>query len=141
MFSVSILASILFLGGWHGPIPITNMLNLTAENGPFVGYLGQLLGLSNVLLKGTIGVCVMIWIRWTLPRLRIDQVMATCLKYCTPIAAVMFLGSTCWHVSFPEKNFFGLINVPQAVYDVDEGWDEPSAESKLVQNPTPQETL
>ena len=141
MFSVSILASILFLGGWHGPIPITNMLNLTAENGPIVGYLGQLLGLGNVLLKGTIGVCVMIWIRWTLPRLRIDQVMATCLKYCTPIAAVMFLGSTCWHVSFPEKNFFGLINAPPAVYDVDEGWDEPSAESKLVLNPTPQETL
>ncbi len=72
--------------------------------------------------------------------------MATCLKYCTPIAAVMFLGSTCWHVSFPEKNFFGLTDAPDAVYDVHEGWerDEPPAlpaESKLVLNPTPQETL
>ena len=34
----------------------------------------------------------MMWVRWTLPRLRIDQVMTTCLKYCTPIAAVMFAG-------------------------------------------------
>jgi len=65
------------------------------------------------------------------------------LKYCTPIAAVMFLGSTYWHLSFPEKNFFGLIDAPAAVYDVHEGWerDEPPAESKLVLNPTPQETL
>ena len=35
----------------------------------------------------------MMWVRWTLPRLRIDQVMTTCLKYCTPIAAAMFLGA------------------------------------------------
>lgn len=146
MFSVSILASILFLGGWHGPIPITNMLGLTAENGPLLGYLGQLLGLGNILLKGTIGVCVMIWIRWTLPRLRIDQVMATCLKYCTPIAAVMFLGATYWHYHLPEKNFFGLMDAPAAVYDVNEGWGsgEPTAlstRSKLVLNPTLKETL
>lgn len=146
MFSVSILAAILFLGGWNGPFPITNMLGLTAENGALLGYLGQLLGLINVLLKGVVGVCVMIWIRWTLPRLRIDQVMATCLKYCTPIAAVMFLGATYWHYRFPEKNFFGLVDAPAAVYDVNEGWDSgepspPPAESKLVLKSMPKETL
>lgn len=122
MFSVSILASILFLGGWHGPVPVTEMLGLTAEQGVVSGYLAQLLGLANVLFKGTVGVCVMIWIRWTLPRLRIDQVMATCLKYCTPIAAVMFLGATYWHFSMPEKNFFGLIDAPAAIYENHEGW-------------------
>ena len=40
----------------------------------------------NLFLKATAGVLLMMWIRWTLPRLRIDQVMTTCLKYCTPIA-------------------------------------------------------
>ncbi|MEX2138631.1 MAG: NADH-quinone oxidoreductase subunit H, partial [Pirellulales bacterium] len=43
-----------------------------------------------------LGVTVMIWVRWTLPRLRIDQVMKTCLKYCMPIAAVMFVGVVGW---------------------------------------------
>ena len=129
MFSVSILASILFLGGWHGPIPITEMLGLTAENGAVTGYLGKLLGLGNVLLKGTLGVCLMMWVRWTLPRLRIDQVMATCLKYCTPIAAAMFLGATFWHYKLPEKNFFGLVEVPAAVYEISEGWERTGSDA------------
>jgi len=136
MFSVSILASILFLGGWHGPIPITSMLGLTAENGPVLGYLGQLAGLANVLLKGVLGVCLMIWVRWTLPRLRIDQVMTTCLKYCTPIAAAMFLGATFWHYNLPEKNFFGQLDVPPAVYGISEGWNrqngKPEAENRVA---------
>ena len=46
--------------------------------------------------SASFGVTFMMWVRWTLPRLRIDQVMTTCLKYCTPIAAVMFLGATLW---------------------------------------------
>ncbi len=109
MFSVSILAAILFLGGWHGPIPLTSLMNLSGEAGSLGWGLAQALGLANVLLKGTLGVCVMIWIRWTLPRLRIDQVMAVCLKYCTPIAAVMFLGATCWHYQFPHQSFFDML--------------------------------
>ncbi len=122
MLLVSILASILFLGGWHGPIPVATMLGLTAENGDLAWYLGQLLGVCNVLFKGVVGVCVMIWIRWTLPRLRIDQVMATCLKYCTPIAAAMFLGATYWHFQLPDRNFFGFTPVPEAVHELREGW-------------------
>jgi NADH-quinone oxidoreductase subunit H len=47
-----------------------------------------------------LGVTVMMWVRWTLPRLRIDQVMKTCLKYCTPIAAVMFVCVVLWQYYF-----------------------------------------
>lgn len=121
MFSVSILASILFLGGWHGPIPVADLLGLTSEGGGLTAYLSQLIGAINVLIKGTIGVSVMMWVRWTLPRLRIDQVMVTCLKYCTPIAAVMFLGATLWQIQLPDRNFFGVIPVRQAVYEIGEG--------------------
>jgi hypothetical protein len=60
-----------------------------------------LIGCGNFILKCIILVTVMIWVRWTLPRLRIDQVMKTCLKYCTPIAAVMFLGAALWTYKFP----------------------------------------
>jgi len=121
MYAVSILAAVLFFGGWHGPVPMAEILGLSgAEAGSLSWGLAQALGLANVLFKGLVGVCLMIWVRWTLPRLRIDQVMAVCLKYCTPIAAAMFLGATFWQYQLPGKNFFGLINVPTAVYEISE---------------------
>lgn len=122
MFSVSLLASILFLGGWNGPIPLTEILGLNGEVGTWTWYLGSLLGAANLIGKATLGVCIMMWIRWTLPRLRIDQVMTTCLKYCTPIAAAMFLGAVIWQYNFPHKNLFGLQDRPEATYAVSEGW-------------------
>ena len=101
MIAVSGLAAILFFGGWNGPIPITDVLGLKESNHPILCYLGNLLGFFNFIGKCTIGVLAMIWIRWTLPRLRIDQVMKLCLKYCVPIAAVMFLGAVFWSYNFP----------------------------------------
>jgi NADH-quinone oxidoreductase subunit H len=96
MFVVSGLATILFFGGWNGPIPITYLIGIADASNPFVHYFANLLGMFNFLGKAVFGVTFMMWIRWTLPRLRIDQVMTTCLKYCTPIAAVMFVGATIW---------------------------------------------
>ncbi|MEZ6070710.1 MAG: NADH-quinone oxidoreductase subunit NuoH [Pirellulales bacterium] len=101
MFIVSGLAAILFFGGWNGPIPLAGLLGLTDANGELAGYLGRFLGMLNFVFKSVLGVTVMIWVRWTVPRLRIDQVMTMCLKYCTPIAAVMFLGATLWTYTFP----------------------------------------
>lgn len=101
MITVSGLAAILFFGGWNGPIPITDLFGLTHSNHAFLGYLGNFLGFANFVLKCSLGVIVMIWVRWTLPRLRIDQVMKMCLKYCVPIAAVCFLGAVCWTYCLP----------------------------------------
>lgn len=119
MMAVSLLASILFLGGWHGPIPVGDWLGLTFDNGPLLGYLGNLLGCINILLKGVVGVTVMMWVRWTLPRLRIDQVITVCLKYCVPIAAVCFLGATMWQFMWPNGL---LIKNSPAVYQLRENW-------------------
>ena len=122
MFSVSLLASILFLGGWHGPVPVAQILGLTAENGNLAWYLGAVLGTANVIGKAVVGVCVMMWIRWTLPRLRIDQVMTTWLKYCTPLAAMMFVGAVAWQWSLPDRCFFGLLAAPSVTAEISEGW-------------------
>jgi NADH-quinone oxidoreductase subunit H len=103
MFAVSGLAASLFLGGWNGPIPIADTIGLTGDG--FLGYLGRLIGMTNFILKATLGVTVMMWARWTLPRLRIDQVITTCLKYCTPMAAAMFVGAALWKLGgFPFIN-------------------------------------
>ena len=57
MFAVSGLAAILFFGGWNGPIPITHWLGWAYEQGDTafhpLGYLSNLLGMLNFLLKAT----------------------------------------------------------------------------------------
>jgi NADH-quinone oxidoreductase subunit H len=119
MFLVSALAAILFLGGWNGPIPLATLVGLSDGAGETAHYLARLLGCANLLGKATLGVLVMMWVRWTLPRLRIDQVMTTCLKYCTPIAAAMFAGAMLWTLAFPGGLFHGG---RRPAGEVREGW-------------------
>ncbi len=129
MFLVSGLASILFLGGWNGPVPITDLAgwSYTSPLEPFhwSGYLSNLLGMFNFVLKAVIGVTLMIWVRWTLPRLRIDQVMRTCLKYCVPLAAFSFLGAALWVLAFPS-GVFSRGGTPPAVVRESPGLDVPA---------------
>ncbi len=63
----------------------------------------------------------MIWVRWTLPRLRIDQVMTMCLKYCVPLAAICFVGVLVWQVlGLPGPNDW--LPVPSGPAGVRETW-------------------
>ena len=75
MFVASALVVVLFLGGFSGPIPIPVVPDVIA--GPFW-----------FLLKTLFLVFVMMWIRWTLPRVRVDQLMSMCWKYLIPISLV-----------------------------------------------------
>ena len=132
MFLVSGLATILFFGGWHGPIPIfgADMLGWAYAPGTadwaLTGYLANLAGCINFILKAVVGVTVMIWVRWTFPRLRIDQVITTCLKYCVPIAAVCFLGALAWEaLDIPSPNDLDLMS-SQPKSTVRENWVVPT---------------
>lgn len=109
MFSVSVLASILFFGGWNGPIPLFSEILPAIFGVEFaykpgetdwrlLGFISQVAGVHNVIFKAILGVTVMMWVRWTLPRLRIDQVLTTCLKYCVPLAAFCFIGALFWQL-------------------------------------------
>jgi NADH:ubiquinone oxidoreductase subunit H len=94
------------------------------------GYIANLAGCANLILKATIGVVFMIWMRWTLPRLRIDQVITMCWKYCVPIAAVGFLVVLGWQ-------YFGLWSpndlVPSPIRsEIRESWVETGAPSNDV---------
>jgi NADH-quinone oxidoreductase subunit H len=97
MTLVSGLAAILFFGGWNGPIPIFHLAGWAdGSAGEGWRFVALLFGMVNFLFKCVLGVVAMMWLRWSLPRLRIDQVLTTCLKYCIPIAAVCFVGATLW---------------------------------------------
>ena len=84
MFAVSAIVSALFFGGYQSPF----------------GYLGDLLGISWLIpieqffwftAKGVFFVIVQMWLRWTLPRFRVDQLMSFCWKYLIPISFVILL--------------------------------------------------
>jgi NADH-quinone oxidoreductase subunit H len=97
MFAVSGLATLLYLGGWHtGLLPFE-----PSERFGFV--LGNLLNLAVFIAKSYLLVMVMMWARWSLPRLRIDQVMTTCLKYLLPISCVLLVGLALWQLAVPVQ--------------------------------------
>ena len=74
MVVISATASVLFFGGWHAPVAALQHL------GPIP------LGPAWLLLKAWGWVFVMMWLRWTLPRLRVDQLMYVAWKVLLPIA-------------------------------------------------------
>lgn len=74
-FTISALFSVIFLGGWQGP---------GVEAFP-------LLGLFYFILKTALIYFVVIWLRGTFPRLRIDQMNAFNWKFITPLALVVFM--------------------------------------------------
>ena len=78
LFLVSCIATAVFLGGWH---PVA---------GPVVAP-----GLVFVI-KAVLLVLLQMWVRWTLPRVRVDQLMHTCWKVMVPLTLVCVLGSGIW---------------------------------------------
>jgi NADH-quinone oxidoreductase subunit H len=106
MFAISGIATILFLGGWHlGVLP--SGADLTHYLGP---VLGNIINVFVFIVKGWVLVFVMMWVRWTLPRLRIDQVMMTCLRYLLPISCVLLVGVSVWQMLAWEFPFLSYVN-------------------------------
>ncbi|MBA3948477.1 MAG: NADH-quinone oxidoreductase subunit H, partial [Acidobacteria bacterium] len=73
MVTVSAVAVSLFLGGWYGP------------------FLPEWLGWIWFLIKVFLVLFFYIWMRWTLPRYRYDQLMEFGWKYLLPIATINLL--------------------------------------------------
>jgi len=82
MFVVSAVAVTAFLGGWQSPFP--NFLNTSGWS------------VFWMMSKISLLIFVMIWIRFTVPRLRVDQLMHLCWKVFIPIGLFNVFGVAIW---------------------------------------------
>jgi len=101
------LVSILFLGGWCFPIPvelIAKFLNLPI-NAPFLQVFTASIGIVMTVLKAYLLVFIAILLRWTTPRVRIDQLLDLGWKFLLPISLANLLITAGLKLAFPQ--FFG----------------------------------
>ncbi len=92
MFLYSVVGAFFFFGGFESPL--THLAAKVAGE----GVLYQVAAGTTLIVKGFAGVFLMMWLRWTLPRVRIDQVMTLGYKYLTPLALACVLGAGLWEV-------------------------------------------
>jgi NADH-quinone oxidoreductase subunit H len=92
MLLLSLLGAILFFGSWNSPLPNIGALKLaewtTGEPGTNIAIF---LGIFWLAVKAYLGVFLQMWIRWTYPRLRIDQLMYLSWKVLLPFSIVFLL--------------------------------------------------
>jgi NADH-quinone oxidoreductase subunit H len=93
MFLVGMIGVVLFLGGWNTPLPNIGPAKLALWTS------GMGWGIFWILIKTLAVVALQIWIRWTLPRLRVDQLMSFCWKVLTPLAFLCMLISGLWRLA------------------------------------------
>ena len=112
VFVVCGVAVALFLGGYKVPFDLGSGALLVEKLGldsMLAQNIGQFLELGAFFTKTLALYYVVIWVRWTLPRLRVDQLMTLCWKYLTPIAIFNLLGCAVWMYAFNGKSIFALI--------------------------------
>ena len=83
VITVSFLTVILFFGGWDFPF-------LDAQQ---TGIISALAKVAVLLFKVSLVIFFMMWIRWTLPRFRYDQLMDLAWKSLIPLALVNFVAT------------------------------------------------
>lgn len=85
MFIIASLAVVLFFGGWLSPFGITEGISWFPEVLWF-------------LIKVVVIIFLMMWFRWTFPRLRVDQLLTLEWKYLLPINLVniVFMAIIIW---------------------------------------------
>lgn len=90
MFVFSALVAVLFLGGWDIPFVSEPTLRL-------LGNWGSVLGFLSFMLKALAFLFFYVWVRWTIPRFRYDQVMTLGWKVLLPLTLVNIVLTGAWH--------------------------------------------
>ncbi len=82
MTTLSALGMTLYFGGWSLP---------GLDFAGYAGWIQALLGFAILMLKVAVMLFVFIWVRWTFPRFRYDQLMRLGWKVLLPLALIQFI--------------------------------------------------
>jgi len=104
MWIMAGLAVTLFLGGWQVPGVTDEMYKGALGTGLVPSgtwFVYQALSMLIFTVKTWALVFLFIWLRWTLPRVRVDQMMSLCWKYLVPGAFLCFIVTLLWQLLVP----------------------------------------
>jgi NADH-quinone oxidoreductase subunit H len=107
---IGAVGTMLFLGGWRVPFVGDALYERH-------GWL-ELVGFAAFAGKTLAIIFVVIWIRWTLPRFRVDQMMNLCWKYFIPFSFVCFVGELGWTWLVPSLAQAAVAGATFAVFGV-----------------------
>jgi len=96
LWVMSALTVTLFLGGWQ--VPGMSAAAIDALKGTGAWWIWQLASMAVFGLKTVLLANVVIWLRWTLPRIRVDQVMTLSWKYLVPIGFACLVFTLFWEL-------------------------------------------
>jgi NADH-quinone oxidoreductase subunit H len=107
MFVVGGIQTALFLGGWNDPFGLIGYYHTHFMKDPNAHVIGLILlnvaAAGVFTLKASIIIFIQMWLRWTLPRPRIDQVLYVCVKVLLPLACTLLLGGALWELFIPAR--------------------------------------
>ena len=99
----ALIVAVLYLGGWDFPIPISAIASLIgiSETNPYLQIVTASLGITMTLLKAYFLIFIAILMRWTVPRVRIDQLLNLGWKFLLPVSLVNLLLTAALKLAFP----------------------------------------
>jgi len=96
LYVIGAIMTTLFLGGWQIPQGLYEVTSGVAS------WFPQIVQLIFFQVKTLVLIFIIVQLRWTVPRVRMDQLMDICWKYLVPIGFVCVLGVAVWMMVLPE---------------------------------------
>jgi NAD(P)H-quinone oxidoreductase subunit 1 len=95
--------SVLYVGGWGFPIPVEWLASVLgiSETTPWLQVITASLGIVMTLVKAYLLVFLAVLLRWTVPRVRIDQLLDLGWKFLLPVSLVNLLLTAALKITFP----------------------------------------
>ena len=99
----ALIFAVLYLGGWNFPVPIEKLASWigVSETNSWLQIITASLGIGMTVLKAYFLVFLAVLVRWTVPRVRIDQLLNLGWKFLLPVGLANLLITAALKLAFP----------------------------------------